>query len=144
MLSSSFRCDQIYKYKIYNFGHTLLCYLSQSQMFNKPTSGSSKEASKQKRGYFLENETKYASILSKVSKLCLLKIKSSGLTLLKLCSSEDTKMSTYIQPKKLQVHDKTFKNNLAYLTKKQRWVCSTTKWDLSSTTKCDPNHVCDN
>jgi hypothetical protein len=30
MLSSSFRCDQIYKYKIYNFGHTLLCYLSQT------------------------------------------------------------------------------------------------------------------
>jgi hypothetical protein len=28
ILSSSFRCDQIYKYKIYNFGHTLLCYLS--------------------------------------------------------------------------------------------------------------------
>jgi hypothetical protein len=28
MLSSSFRCDQIYMYEIYNFGHTLLCYLS--------------------------------------------------------------------------------------------------------------------
>jgi hypothetical protein len=28
MLSSSFRCDQIYKYNIYDFGHTLLCYLS--------------------------------------------------------------------------------------------------------------------
>ncbi len=28
MLSTSFRCDQIYKYEIYNFGHTLLCYLS--------------------------------------------------------------------------------------------------------------------
>ncbi len=28
MLSSSFRCDQIYKYEIYNFDHTLLCYLS--------------------------------------------------------------------------------------------------------------------
>jgi hypothetical protein len=55
-------------------------------MFNKPASGSFKEASKQKRvvGYFLENETKYASILSKVSKLCLLKVKSSGLTLVKL------------------------------------------------------------
>ncbi len=35
MLSSSFRCDQIYKYKIYNFGHTLLCYLSPTQMFNE-------------------------------------------------------------------------------------------------------------
>jgi hypothetical protein len=30
MLSSSFRCDQIYRYEIYNFGHTLLCYLSQT------------------------------------------------------------------------------------------------------------------
>ncbi len=29
MLSSYFTCDQIYKYEIYNFGHTLLCYLSQ-------------------------------------------------------------------------------------------------------------------
>ena len=27
MLSSSFWCDQIYKYEIYNFGHTL-CFLS--------------------------------------------------------------------------------------------------------------------
>ncbi len=38
MLSSSFRCDQIYMYKTYDFGHTLLCYLSRTQMFNKPTS----------------------------------------------------------------------------------------------------------
>ncbi len=30
MLSSSFRCDQIYKNEIYNFGHTLLCYLSRT------------------------------------------------------------------------------------------------------------------
>ncbi len=30
MLSSSFRCDQIYKYEIYNFGHTMLCYLSRT------------------------------------------------------------------------------------------------------------------
>jgi hypothetical protein len=30
MLSSSFRCDQIYKYDLYDFGHTLLCYLSQT------------------------------------------------------------------------------------------------------------------
>jgi hypothetical protein len=37
-LSSSFWCDQIYKYEIYNFGHTLLCYLSLTLMFNKPTS----------------------------------------------------------------------------------------------------------
>jgi hypothetical protein len=29
-LSSSFRCDQIYKYEINNFGHTLLCYLSRT------------------------------------------------------------------------------------------------------------------
>ncbi len=28
MLSLSFRCDQIYKYEKYNFGHTLLRYLS--------------------------------------------------------------------------------------------------------------------
>jgi hypothetical protein len=28
MLSWSFRCDQIYKYELYDFGHTLLCYLS--------------------------------------------------------------------------------------------------------------------
>ena len=39
MLSSSFRCDQIYKYKIYNFGHTLLCYLSPTEMFNELASG---------------------------------------------------------------------------------------------------------
>ena len=38
MLSSSFRCDQIYKYEIYNSGHTLLCSLSPTQMFNKPYS----------------------------------------------------------------------------------------------------------
>ncbi len=30
MLSSSFRCEQIYKYKIHDFGHTLLCYLSRT------------------------------------------------------------------------------------------------------------------
>ncbi len=30
VLSSSFRCDQFYKYTIYNFGHILLCYLSQT------------------------------------------------------------------------------------------------------------------
>jgi len=35
MLSSSFRCDQIYKYEIYNFGHTLLCCLSRTYLFNK-------------------------------------------------------------------------------------------------------------
>ncbi len=29
-LSSSFRCDQIYKIRRYDFGHTLLCYLSQT------------------------------------------------------------------------------------------------------------------
>jgi hypothetical protein len=34
MLSSSFRCDQICKYKIYDFGHTLLCCLSRTWMFN--------------------------------------------------------------------------------------------------------------
>jgi hypothetical protein len=30
MLSSNFRCDQIYKYKIHDFGHTLLCHLSRT------------------------------------------------------------------------------------------------------------------
>jgi hypothetical protein len=34
MLSSSFRCDQVNKYELYHFGHTLLCYLSQNLMFN--------------------------------------------------------------------------------------------------------------
>ncbi len=30
MLSSNFRCDQIYKYKIHDFGQILLCYLSRT------------------------------------------------------------------------------------------------------------------
>jgi len=30
MLSSSSRCGQIYKYELYDFGHTLLCYLSRT------------------------------------------------------------------------------------------------------------------
>jgi hypothetical protein len=30
MLSSSFRCDQIHKYEIYDFDHTLLRYLSRT------------------------------------------------------------------------------------------------------------------
>jgi hypothetical protein len=30
MLSSSFWCDQIYKYELYDFGHTLLYYLSEA------------------------------------------------------------------------------------------------------------------
>ena len=38
VLSSSFRSDQIYKYERYDFGHTLLCYLSRTWMFNKPVS----------------------------------------------------------------------------------------------------------
>ncbi len=32
---SSFRCDKIYKYKRYDFGHTLLCLLNQTCMFKK-------------------------------------------------------------------------------------------------------------
>jgi len=40
MLSSSFRCCQIHKRHKYDFGHTLLCFLSRTWMFNKPTSGS--------------------------------------------------------------------------------------------------------
>ncbi len=39
MLSSSFACNQIYKYEIY-FRLTLFYYLSQTLMFNKPTSDS--------------------------------------------------------------------------------------------------------
>ncbi len=38
LLSLNFRCDQIYKYRLHDFGHTLLCYLSQTYMFNKLTS----------------------------------------------------------------------------------------------------------
>ncbi len=38
MLSSSFRCSPIHNCHKYDFGHTLLCYLSRTQMFNKPTS----------------------------------------------------------------------------------------------------------
>ncbi len=37
LLSSSFRCEQICNFDKYGFGHTLFCYLSQSQKFNKPT-----------------------------------------------------------------------------------------------------------
>ncbi len=33
----SFRRDQIYEYERYDFGHTLLCYLSLTYMFHKPT-----------------------------------------------------------------------------------------------------------
>ncbi len=39
MLSSSCRCYQICNCHRYHFGHTLLCYLSCTQMFNKSTSG---------------------------------------------------------------------------------------------------------
>ncbi len=35
MLSSSIRCDQTHKCHLYNFGHTLLRYLSQTQMFQQ-------------------------------------------------------------------------------------------------------------
>ncbi len=38
MLSSCFRRDQIYNCRRYDFGHTLLCYLSLTLMFNKPAS----------------------------------------------------------------------------------------------------------
>ncbi len=33
---SSFRCEQIHKCQRCDFGHTLLCYLSPTWMFNKP------------------------------------------------------------------------------------------------------------
>ncbi len=36
MLSSSLRCDQIYVHQRYDFGHTLLYYLSLTWMFNQP------------------------------------------------------------------------------------------------------------
>ncbi len=35
MLISNFRCDTIHKIHCYKFGHTVLCYLSQTWMFNK-------------------------------------------------------------------------------------------------------------
>ncbi len=31
-------CDQIYNCQRYDFGNTLVCYLSQTWLFNKPTS----------------------------------------------------------------------------------------------------------
>ncbi len=37
VLSCSFGRDQIHHYWRYDFGHTSLCYLSQTQIFNKPT-----------------------------------------------------------------------------------------------------------
>jgi hypothetical protein len=41
ILSSNFKCDKIHKIHCYEFGHTLLSYLSQTWMFNKPTSEAS-------------------------------------------------------------------------------------------------------
>jgi hypothetical protein len=38
MLSSSFRCDQIQNCHWHDLANTLLCYLSLTYMFNKPTS----------------------------------------------------------------------------------------------------------
>ncbi len=41
MLSLNFRCDQIYRYNKYDFGHNLMHFLCQTQMlqmFNKPAS----------------------------------------------------------------------------------------------------------
>ncbi len=39
MLSSNFRCYQIHNCQRYHFGHTLLCYLSPTWMFNRTTTG---------------------------------------------------------------------------------------------------------
>jgi hypothetical protein len=39
ILSSSFRCCQIHNCHRYDFGHTLLRFLSRTKMFNKLTSG---------------------------------------------------------------------------------------------------------
>ena len=36
MLNSNFRCDQIYKSERCDFSQTLLCYLSQTLLVNKP------------------------------------------------------------------------------------------------------------
>jgi len=36
VLSFSFRCDQIQERNCYEYGHTLLCYLRQTWMFNNP------------------------------------------------------------------------------------------------------------
>jgi hypothetical protein len=47
MLSSSFMCDQNDNFERHYFGHTLLFYLSQTRMFNKPTSGGYKHTSLQ-------------------------------------------------------------------------------------------------
>ncbi len=38
MLSSNFRCDQNHNYHCHEFSHTLWPYLSQTEIFNKPTS----------------------------------------------------------------------------------------------------------
>jgi hypothetical protein len=38
ILTHSFKCDQMYTYGGFNYGHTLLCCLSKTYMFNKPTS----------------------------------------------------------------------------------------------------------
>jgi len=43
MPSSSFRCYQIHNCHRYDFGHTLLCHLSRTWMFNKPTSEEEEE-----------------------------------------------------------------------------------------------------
>jgi hypothetical protein len=59
MLSSNFRCDQIYKYELYDFGHTLLCYLSQTKMFNEPTS----EAGLLNKGLMLSSNFRCDQIL---------------------------------------------------------------------------------
>ncbi len=49
MLSSSFRCDQIHNCHIYEFGHSLLCQLIRTQLFNKPTPGN-------ENGHFYSNK----------------------------------------------------------------------------------------
>jgi hypothetical protein len=41
MLSSSSRCDHIYKHQTYVFGYTLLCYLSQTLLLNNETPNAS-------------------------------------------------------------------------------------------------------
>jgi hypothetical protein len=38
-ISCSFRCDQIYNSRLYEFGRNLFCYLSLTEMLDKPASG---------------------------------------------------------------------------------------------------------
>ncbi len=68
LLSSSFRCDQIHSCQRHNFGPTLLCYFSQTLVFNSPLSfGRSQTLSYTKLIFkmsFLETKTSKETYLS--------------------------------------------------------------------------------